>query len=367
MRLLRPARASGLGLVLVAGCFLPLLTSSDAKAAYDPVAGGSITWTLAKPFARLLAAHHVQIGVKGGGRRRGEKIVLTAGSGSFDPALGAGTVQASGTLVFVAGKRTLPFREVTFESKSAPLTAKVGGGRLKIATGARVQGRRDGFGVTFSAGALRLSAKAASRLNKKLRLGRSLRAGEPIGTIKATARPETVHLREEGRMQLALDPAFMAELDELFVSLNPIAPAELTQGPVLSFPIGPESTLAPNASLGTLKLAGQAELLQLGSAQMFWREVWLQPTAALLAETETLPSPPHPGKAPQSPLLSLQAPASLTSDPASRRITVAGQVVSLPSTTAAALNDAFASSQGKGDVFSPGEPVGSLSFVATGE
>jgi hypothetical protein len=338
-----------------------LLAPGGATAAYDPVGSGSTTLALAKPFAKLLAEHHVKILVKGGAAKRGQSIVLPASAGEIDPVLGAGTVETKGSIVFAAGRRQVPLRNVTFKAKRAPLYAKVGGGQLKIATAARLEDRRSGFGVSFDAGGLKLTAKAATRLDKKLRLGGAVRAGQMIGSLKATAQPTTVHLLEEGRVQLALDQSFKQKLDSLFVSINPVAPAELTAGPVLSFPIGLESTLAPDVSTGTMKLGGSVELLQLGSAQLFWREVWLQPGGpVLLAESEILPSPPHPGKQPSAPVFSLQG-GTVVSDPSARTISVSGQVISLDAATAAALNGAFS---GSASTFVPGEAVGSLSFLA---
>lgn len=358
---LGPALLFAMAPALLLGQIAP----GGAAAAYDPVSSGSTTLVLAKPFRDLLARNHAQIVAKGGAAKRGAKLVLPASGGRVDPALGSGTVEAAGTLVFMAAGRRLPFRDIAFKAKRAPLYAKVGGGRLKIATAARLEARRVGFGASFAATSLRLTAKAASRLNKKLGLGDQLAPGQLIGSMKAIARPATVHLREEGRVQLAIDPPFAEKLDDLFVSLNPIAPAELAPGPLLSFPIGLESTLAPNGSSGTIKLGGQVELLQLGNAQIFWREVWVQPGAgALLAESETLPAPPFPGKQAQAPLLSLQPWDAVRSDPSARTISVSGGGAVLTAATAAALNEAFAGSQ---NVFAAGEAIGSVSFTAWGE
>jgi hypothetical protein len=346
--------------ILAGTTALVLLVPAGAPAAYDPVRSGSVKILLAKPFARILAENHIRIVTSEGAVRRGASIVLPAAGGEIDSALGAGTIEAEGAVAFVGAKRRVPFRELTFKAKRAPLYAKVGGGQLKLATAGRLRDRRVGFGSSFSAGDLRLTAKVASRLGKKLGLRSSLRPGQLIGSLEATAQPATVQLREEGRVKLALDQVFKQKLDNLFVSLNPIAPAELAAGPVLSFPVGPESTLSPDAIAGTLKLGGSLELLQLGNAQVFWREVWLQPDSnSLLAETDVEPSPPHPGKQPQAPVLSLQSGALVASDPASRTIDLSGEGVALTAATAAALNDAFAPSQ---SVFSSGETVGSVSF-----
>jgi hypothetical protein len=332
---------------------------------YDPVASGVTTIALSAPFAKLLAQHHVSIEARGGAKRRGRKIVLTAVGGELDPVLGGATVESAGSIVFVSGNRKVPLRTIAFKAKRAPLYAKVGGGQLKIASAKKLAFSRRGFGASFTATGLRLTAKVATRLDKKLRLGKTITSGQEIGTITATVFPATVHLLPQGRLALAIDPAFFAKLNSLFVSLNPIAPAELGPGPTLSFPVGLESTLAPDGAAGTVKLGGAAELLQLGNAQVFWREVWLEPAAAsLAAETHVEPSPPQSGKQPQGPLLDLPPGASVSSDPSRRTIAITGQGATLTAATAESLNAAFAPGT---STFRAGETIGSLSLTAQAE
>ncbi len=351
------------GVLAIAGC-LGLSTPAGAAAAYDPVASGSTKLSLAKPFAKLLAGNGVRILLKGGASRQGKTIVLSAAAGEVDPRLGTGTVENAGTIIFARGRRQLPLRRVTFKAKRAPLYAKVGGSQLKVATAASLGDRRVGFGTAFTASGLRLTAKAASRLGKKLGLRGVFRSRQLLGTLESSTQPRTLHLEEGGRVQFAIDQAFKQKLDDRLVSVNPIAPAELAPGPVVSFPIGLESTLAPDASSGTLKLGGSIELLQLGNAQIFWRELWLQPEiSSLLLESEVLPTPPHPGKQPQAPLLGVGS-GAVDSNPASRTIEAGLLGVTLTEAAAASLNEAFG---GSSDVFAGGERIGSISIKAIAE
>jgi hypothetical protein len=345
-------------LVVLVASLLPAGTA-DAASSYDPVGSGTTTLTLSPSFSRLLARHDVAIELRGGPKRKGRKILLSASGGEVDPGAGLASVDHAGTVVFVAGKRRLPFRSVVFKAKRAPLYAKVGGGQLKVAQAKTLKVRRQGFGASFASTGLRLTAKVATRIDRKLRLGGAVSAGQELGTLGVSVQPRTVNLLPQGRVYLAIDPAFFAKLNDLFVSLNPIAPAELAPGPVLSFPVGLESTLAPNGSLGTIKVGGAAELLKLRGAQIFWREVWLQPAvAAITSEVDVQPSPPHPGKQPPAPLLSLVPDGTVTATPSKRTIAIAGRTVTLTAPTAAALNDAFASGQ---PAFAAGERVGALS------
>lgn len=340
-----------------------MLGSGPAKAAYNPLAGGSTEISFAKSFLGTMQSHGVRLQVRGA-KRQGSLVTLPAASGEVDPKTGTGTVESSGTVVFAAGGRKVILRKIAFKAKSAPLYAKVGGGQLKLATGARLTSRRSGFGAVFSATRLRLTSKFATRLNKKLHLGKSLSGGQLLGTVEVKTQPANVHLQQAGRMYLAVDPTFASKLDGLFVSINPIAPAELSGGSTLSFPVGAESVLAPDASSGTVKLGGQIELLQLGNAQVFWREIWLDPAAALLVETDVEPVPPHPGVTPQGPLLSLPPGGSASSNPKGRTISIAGRPVILTSAAANLLNEAFAAGK---QTFATGESVGSISITADAE
>lgn len=341
-----------------------LAAPQAAIAAYDPVDSGVTNLTLSSEFRSLLARHQVKIQAMAGATRRGARIVLPANEGKVDPGGGKGSVESSGVVVFSAGTRKVKLREITFEAKHTPLIAKVGGGQLKLVTARKLAAKRSGFGAAFTAGGLRLTAKLAQRLNKKLRLGSALSPGQIVGKLAVAVQPATLHLLPVGRLSLALDPAFSQKLDSRFVSVNPIAPAELGASATLSFPVEPESTFAPDGTSGLVKLGGAVELLQLGSAQYFWRQLQLEPAASALgAETDLEPSPPQPGRSAEAPLLAAQ-PGQIASNAKSRVIEVTGQTTLLPATTADAMNAAFA--EGK-PLFAVGEVVGTLSAVLTGE
>jgi hypothetical protein len=334
-------------LLCVAACSALLAGSLPGAAAveYDPVASGTTTVTVAASFSRLLGSHHVSIEGRAGAKVRGRKILLPATGGEFEPLTGKGTVENEGTIVFVAGKQEVPLRAVSFKAKPSPFYAKVGGGQLKVAKAKSLTFNREGFGIGFTAAGLRLSAKVAIRLDKKLRLGKAIQAGQQLGTMVSRVTPSTVHLLARNRVSLALDAGFAAKLNKLFVSVNPIAPAELGPGPTLSFPIEPESALAPTGSSGLIKTGGAVELLQLGNAQIFWREIWLEPSLAMLA-----------------PVFSLLG-GQLSADPTARTISVDGQRATLTAATAEQLNSSFA--DGK-PTFAAGETVGVLSLIAQG-
>jgi hypothetical protein len=337
-----------------------------AEAAYDPLATATATLTLDKGFAAYLKANGIELGAGAPAKRQGAKLLLPAGGGEWDPTTGKGTIEAEGTIVFQGRRGKVPLRELEIKAKRTPLYARVGGGQLKVAAAKKITAARDGFGASFTAARLALSAKVATRLNKKLRPEVPFAANQQIGTLTAKVQPQTVTVLPQNRATLAPDPAILAKFERLHVSLNPIAPAELAPGPLYSFPIAVGGQIAPDASSGTLRTGGDLEFLQLGAGQLFWHEQWLEPGSALdSAEANIQPSPPYPGKQGRLGVLGLDlAAAAVSADPRARTVSLSGASLTLSASTAQSFNEAFAAGK---VTFAAGERLGSVSFVAQGQ
>lgn len=354
-------RRAGAGIALVS--ILLLAFPLAARAAYDPVGSGTTRIVLDKRFAAFLDRAGVSVTAKAGAAKRGRTLVLPVTGGSFDPTVGRGEVEQEGTIVFESPRRRLPLRKLVVKTTSSPLVAKVGGSQLKVATSAATDSRRRGFGTAFSARKLELTEKVATRLNKKLRPRQQFEAGRPIGTLVTEPQPLLVSMVPTGRATLLFDAAFIAKLDQHFVSLNPISPAERS-GATFTLPIIAEGALAPDASTGTLRTGGEVEFLQLGAGQVFWHELWFDVGLhAALAEVNVQPTPAFPGKLGQIPVLSLGT-GLAASDPGARTISLAGAPLTLATATAATFNQAFA--EGEED-FKAGEFIGTISFTAQGQ
>ncbi|HEU4461207.1 MAG TPA: hypothetical protein VFR75_01315 [Solirubrobacterales bacterium] len=350
---------SGLVLALILALALPLA----ARAAYDPIGGGVTRIVLDKRFTAFLRSAGVSVTAGEGAARRGRTLVLPVGGGNFDPAVGRGKVEQEGAIVFRSSRRRLPLRKLVVKTAGAPLVAKVGGSQLKVATAKATRSKRRGFGAALSAGELKLTEKVATRLNKKLRPRRQFGAGQVIGTLRTEAQPLLTSVVPTGRATVAFDSAFLAKLDQHFVSLNPISPAERL-GATFTLPIIAEGALAPDASAGTLRTGGEIEFLQLGAGQVFWHELWFDVALrAVLAEVDVEPTPAFPGKLGQIPVLSLGAGAA-ASDPGARSISIVGAPLALAASTAATFNQAFAAGE---EHFKPGELLGTFSFTARGQ
>jgi len=351
-------------LTTIATC-LALFSSSVAiaQAKNDPLGSGTTKLSLDPSLSSFLSHNDLKLRAKQGAKRKGKAITLAITGGSMDLAEGKGEIQQVGTLVFEGKRGKVPLRDITIKTKRTPLIAKVGGGQLKVATAKTISSKRSGFGSTFTAYALTLTAKAATRLNKKLRPEEPFRQGQALGSLTSKPQPSLITIEDQGRATLVFDGAFVQKLEDRFVSLNPIFPAE-HQGPTYTMPISAGGMLAPDGSQGTLRTGGAIEALQLHGAQLFWHEIWLDLGAHQgTVEAELLPSPPYPGKSARAALFDL-AQTPVSSDPKSRTISVAGAPLTLNAAGAQELNDAFG--EGKG-LFGVGEAVGAVSFGAVGE
>jgi hypothetical protein len=352
-----------LGLTLALVAFLVAFTG-DASAAYDPIGGGTTKLTLDKGLLSFLKKQGVTLTAKAPAKRQGKTLVLPVSGGKEDPTTGKGEVEHEGQIVFSKGNRKVPLRDIELKAKRTPLFAKVGGSQLKLTTAKTITSAREGFGQGFKATGLTLTAKVATRLNKKLRTGKAFQEGLALGTLKSKTQPQRVAILEQGQGTITPDPQILAKFKALFVSLNPIAPAELQPGPLLKFPIALGGKISPDASEGTLRLGGAIELLQLGAGQVFHKEYWLDLGAhSASAEVDIEPTPAFPGKLGRIGAFDLGV-GSVSSDPKTRTITVSNAPLTLTAATAQSFNEAFA--EGKA-TFSAGESFGVVGFGAVGQ
>lgn len=342
---------------------LCLCLASGAQAKNDPLGSGTTKLSLDKGLLSFLAQNDLKLKAKLGAKRHGKTITLPVVGGTMDLAKGAGEIQQEGTLIFEGPKGKVPLREIRVKTKKTPLIAKVGGSQLKLAQAKTISSKRAGFGSTFKAQKLSLTAKLITRLNKKLRPKVPFSEGQALGSLTSTPQPELITIADQGKTTLVFDPAFVAKLDSRFVSLNPVFPAEHV-GATFTFPIAAGGALAPDGSQGTLRSAGAVEALQLHGAQLFWQEPWLDlGVHQSNAEVEVLPSPPYPGKIARTAVFDL-ALAPVVSEPKQRTISVSGAQLTLNASAAQQLNEAFGGGKA---VFAAGEAVGTVSFAAVGE
>jgi len=340
-----------------------LALSAAAHAAYDPVGSGTTKLVLDRSFVAFLKRDGIRLSAKAGARGKGSSFALPVTNGNLDATLGQGEIDNEGTLVFQSQRKKVPLRNLVLRTKHTPLIAKVGGSQLKIATSGKISSQREGFGTYFQANQLKLTAKVITRLNKKLRPKAPFTQTQLLGALKSQVEPRLTTILAQGRATLVLDPAFVTKMDEHFVSINPIFPAE-HQGSTFSLPIVGGGSLAPDGTEGELRTGGEMEFLQLGAGQVFWHEQWLDMAARSdSAEVDVEPAPAFPGKLGRIGVLQA-APFATSADPGRRTISASGVQLALTAQSAHAFDEAFA--EGKED-FKAGEVAGTLSFSAQGQ
>jgi hypothetical protein len=353
------------GIVLSLGC---LLAAPLAWADYDPLGSGATKLSFDKSFLSLLQQNGVKLSAVAPAKLKGGAVSFPVSGGKFDPTAAKGTVDHEGALVFRAGGRSIPLKALQLKTtqRRSPLSAKVGGSQLKLASAGSLAVSRAGFGDKVKASTLSLSSKLATRLGKKLRLRGVFKEGQPMGRTVTNAQPETITVLGQGKASFVFAPGISAKLSSLFVAVNPIFPAEHI-GAAFTLPIF-GGAISADAAIGTLETSGALELLQLGGGQVFWAEESLDFAAKVAAPEVTIqPSPPYAGKLGRIPVADLALAAAAVSDPKARTITVANAALTLQAQSAATFNEVFAKPQGKSGVFVPGEALGTISFVAQGQ
>jgi hypothetical protein len=343
-----------------------LLLVGQAQAAYDPISTGTTKLVLDKGFLASMKKVGVKVGAKAPAKLKGSTLILPVSGGKSDPTIAKAEIEQEGAIVFSAGNRSVPLRAIELKAKHTPLFAKVGGSQLKVASSKSTKVSRAGFGTSFDATKLELTQKVATRLDKKLRSTDFFKEGQLIGALQSQALPQRVTILPQGQATLVPDSAILAKFKALFVSLNPISPAELAPGPLFHFPIALGSQIAPDASSGTLRLGGAIEALQLGAGQVFQKEFWLDLSAKdTSSEVDVEPTPAFPGKLGRVGTYAIgMGGASVLSDPKSRTISVSGAVFTLDAQTAQTFNEAFAGGKA---VFGAGEVFGTVAFGAVGQ
>jgi endonuclease/exonuclease/phosphatase family metal-dependent hydrolase len=174
----RPIRPSGSFLSAVAtvsALALFLIFASAASAASEPLTGGATDLTLTKGFKKKLSRNGVKVLASGSGKVSGRTVELAVSGGSIDTAAGQGTIEHGGGFKLKRGKRTASITAVTIELSTGAVVAKVANSKMKLGTLGPVSYTRNGLTVNVSSGGVKLTAKAAKRLNKKLGLHNALK------------------------------------------------------------------------------------------------------------------------------------------------------------------------------------------------
>jgi hypothetical protein len=420
----QPVRAQGtmLSAVAVVAALAALLAFAPfASATSDPVASGTTNITLNQGFFKKLKKSGVKVLKLSPGTLKNRKIGLPVASGSIDPTNGLGSLELSGGFKFKHGKKQAPVKGLVLDTAQSKLTGKVANKQMKVATVAGLTYARNGFGVNVNVAKLKLTNSAVTQLNKKLGYTSSKNKGGKKSSASASktssaspfkknqlmggsfseAQPKTVAVIPTGDAKLVLAPSALKKLKHVgtppfpegtspvAVGLSPVAPTTfdvptLTAG----FPIG-GGTIGPTAQAGTVQTLGGLQLVQNlepvtgkpgDKTTLVMGNIWLD-LAAKTASVEVTITNPVTAKANLGNLgrssiadISLVG-ATVTSDPATRTVSVQNASAALQAVTAATLNQVFIEGLEKNEKgeptpfagqekFAAGDPLGVVSFTA---
>ncbi|HEX7244677.1 MAG TPA: hypothetical protein VF245_03825 [Solirubrobacterales bacterium] len=378
-----------------------------ASATSDPVASGTTSVTLNKGFYKKLKKAGIKVLKVSPAKVKNRKITLGVASGSMDPTNGLGSLELSGGFKLKLGKKQAPVKGLVLDTAQSKLTGKVANKQMKIATVSGLTFARNGFGVNVNVAKMKLTGNAAKQLNKKLGFtgnkkgGKKssasvskttkppFKGGQVLGSSFSETQPKTVAVIADGsKAELLTNEATVKKfvtpigLGGLGVEIKTVSPAEtqLTTNPFtpkLLFPIS-GGNIAPNASGGIVQTSGAVTLHQIivpgeKETTMTLNAIYVDlgaKTATVEVKVESTVDPKlNLGSLGRSSIADLSLTgATITSDPTSRKVSVANATATLQAVTAETLNSVFGSPLEALKIpynkFAPGDGLGVFSFVA---
>jgi hypothetical protein len=384
----QPMRGRGtmLSAVAAAAALVALLAFAPfASAASDPLASGKTILTLNKGFYKKLKRNGIQVVRVKRGTVKNRTVTMIVVGGSLDPTTGKGTIKVNGGVKFKRGKRSVPFRVLTFDTKKNALIGDAGKKHMKLASFSGVTFSRDGFGTDIKVKTVKLTRSAAKQVNKRLGLsGKSrsnrraaassadanpvFKAGQVMGGVSNATQPKTVTVLAQDQAALIPNLATFGKFGEHGVNptpghdLNPISPAQEVPGPAFVFPLT-GGTLAPDATSGTVNSGGGIAIKSSVNANTVdFNNLSLDFTHKTVLADNTV----NGTLTGRSSIADVDmSGATVTSDSSAKTITVTGASVKLQAVAAALLNSEFplVVPDPNGD-FVAGDPLGTVTFTA---
>jgi hypothetical protein len=372
------ARFRVFGIVLAVMATTALVVSSAAFGAEDTVASGKLALKYSSGFKKQLKKNGVKLKPKS----------FSINGGKLDPTTGTGTVNLKGKLTFKKGSKKLVYKKLTAKLGSGGFVKGSSGKVFKLKGGTVA---RNGFGANVTGLKLSFLKSAAKKVNKKLELD-SLKKGKAGTASASNVQPSEVTLTS-GTTELLPSIATLTRLGAHCVNAGtggvlPVAPATVnpaTTPPSFVFPItgGDASTTGTS---GAITHGGGFTIIKnlntTGTLHPFCSEL---PNSSLVqdqltVDLSTKQVQAHNVIAGASPALNGDkgtafiatfTGGTVTSDPATRKITITGMSAAINATAALVLNGAFPCNGDTGfnpttgcagaNAFAAGDPLGTLS------
>lgn len=342
--------------IVLALTVLVLLPTAGAGA--ESLEGGAgVDLRLNAGMAKKLRQDGVRVSVLKPAASRGSRLTLPVSENSLDPRDGNGYLFLEGGIKFRAGKRVATLRQLLLSFEKHALIAAVNGTKAKVAELSPQQAAVNGFDVTETVKSLKLTAHGASMLNRLLGLREVFKAGRSLGTAATTGRFESFAVTG-GEISLTIDSGFAEKLKSIDAEARPSS---------LSAPLyGGQIT---SSSSGLVYAESGISFIQHDSSpygEPFDHTIGFLNTYVSL-ENHTVSGAANVTFGPSYPS-SAEALATIPAVPAQFNAETGEAASSLPMALdprmATLLNETMGAAKGKPSLFSAGEPLGTVNFVA---
>lgn len=351
-----------------------------ASAASDPLASGTTTIKINSGLYKKLKKSGVKVlGVKPATARKAN-VTLPVSGGELDPLTGKGVVDHSGGVKLKRGRKAVVLSSIVVDTTKKSLSAKLGAKTLKVATLLGVSFKRDGFGVDVSVRKLKLTAKVAKLLDRKLGV-RAFKANANLGSSSSATQPSTVTITG-GNAALSASLPTVAKLMKDNVQIELVPPTTLSvtgPPPTFAFPVN-GGTISPAATSGVVHTAGGLKLVQdwtkfgAGKTTMTLNAIWVDlgvKTASVEVIVESTVDPKlNLGNLSRSSIADVSlVGATVISEPSAHKVTLKNASATLQAVTAETLNSVFATpfeaiTKTPAEKFAAGDPLGTFEIAA---
>jgi hypothetical protein len=361
-------QGAAVGLAVLAGLLLTLGPAPRASA--ELVESGKTRLRLDRALFAELEREGIEVGKVKQAKVQGRLVTLPVGGGLIEPASASGWVDSEGGLRLRSGRRVARLTEISVNTAKKGVWARLDGKRAKIAVVEDFGVSRAGFGGTIRVASMRLNAKAADHLDRRLGLDGVFRSGRPFAAVASTYQPEWVQA-PNGSLELSFDPGLLARLKSVEVepapfSMNATGPDPLVySSPILRGDIYPRTSGRGSGGIeGGFRLARPgvpSPVITVSNIGVSFESNFLSTAIALHTEAGRL------GELPPGPFATVDlSSAGVRLDPAARSLAVTGARAVLGTGGAALINREFAEPKGKAPIVAAGDLLGTISVTLQG-